>query len=139
MSEPFVVKHYQCESRPILKGNGFDGLEIGTEREEAEEFVSFINALRAKLHAAEADLRAMKTMDDNQCRSAWIDLRNDLNLNNSESLIDAVTHLRIEGIRLQEEVDRMREALEKIRNHEEYKDGWTFSYDVSRAALEAEP
>jgi hypothetical protein len=27
--EPFVVKHYSSDERPSIKGNGFDGLEIG--------------------------------------------------------------------------------------------------------------
>jgi hypothetical protein len=43
MSEPFVVRHYATESRPIIKGNGFDGLEIGEERTEAEEFIAWVN------------------------------------------------------------------------------------------------
>lgn len=38
--EPFVVKHYSADERPTLKGNGFDGLEIGETREEAEEFIT---------------------------------------------------------------------------------------------------
>jgi len=41
--ENFIIKHYSEEERPIIKGNGFDGLEIGEDREEAEEFVNFIN------------------------------------------------------------------------------------------------
>jgi hypothetical protein len=42
--EPFVVKHYTADLRPTIKGNGFDGLEIGISREEAEEFVAWVNA-----------------------------------------------------------------------------------------------
>lgn len=42
--EPFVVKHYIADERPTIKGNGFDGLEIGEDREEAERFVAFVNA-----------------------------------------------------------------------------------------------
>jgi hypothetical protein len=42
--EPFVVKHYTSEERPTIKGNGFDGLEVGSDREEAQEFVDWINA-----------------------------------------------------------------------------------------------
>lgn len=42
--EPFLVKHYTTEEGPIIKGNGFDGLRIGDDREEAEQFVSFVNA-----------------------------------------------------------------------------------------------
>lgn len=46
--EPFIVKHYSGDERPILKGNGFDGLEIGTDRAEAEEFVNWINKALAR-------------------------------------------------------------------------------------------
>ena len=42
--EPFVVKHYVSDERPMIKGNGFDGLEIGEDREEAQAFVDWINA-----------------------------------------------------------------------------------------------
>jgi hypothetical protein len=41
---PFVVRHYAEDERPMIKGNGFDGLEIGEDREEAEAFISWINA-----------------------------------------------------------------------------------------------
>jgi hypothetical protein len=41
---PFIVKQYSDGERPIIKGNGFDGLEIGEDREEAERFVAFVNA-----------------------------------------------------------------------------------------------
>ena len=49
--EPFVVKHYTADLRPTIKGNGFDGLEIGESREEAEEFVAWVNARIAALAA----------------------------------------------------------------------------------------
>ena len=42
--EPFVVKHYSEDERPTIKGNGFDGLEIGQDREEADAFIAFVNA-----------------------------------------------------------------------------------------------
>lgn len=45
--EPFVVRHYAGDERPIIKGNGFDGLEIGECREEAQHFVDWINAALA--------------------------------------------------------------------------------------------
>lgn len=45
MAEKFIVKHYCGEEQPIVKGNGFDGLPIGESKEEAEEFISFINKL----------------------------------------------------------------------------------------------
>jgi hypothetical protein len=56
-TEDFVVKHYSTDQRPILKGNGFDGLEIGDTREEAEEFVRWVNlrALEADVYLAERD------------------------------------------------------------------------------------
>jgi hypothetical protein len=41
---PFVVRHYIGEKRPSIKGHGFDGLEVGTDREEAERFVAWVNA-----------------------------------------------------------------------------------------------
>ena len=42
--EPFVVKHYSGDERPIVKGNGFDGLEVGQDREEAQAFADWVNA-----------------------------------------------------------------------------------------------
>lgn len=42
--EPFVVKHYATDLRPTIKGNGFDGLEVGIERQNAQEFIDWINA-----------------------------------------------------------------------------------------------
>jgi len=42
--EPFIVKHYSSDDNPIIKGNSFDGLIVGEDREEAEEFINFINA-----------------------------------------------------------------------------------------------
>jgi hypothetical protein len=47
--QPFVVKHYSSEDRPVLKGNGFDGLEVGSSRAEAEEFVRWVNDRLAEL------------------------------------------------------------------------------------------
>lgn len=41
--EPFVVKHYVGDERCELKGNGFDGLELGADRAEAERFVAWLN------------------------------------------------------------------------------------------------
>jgi len=40
---PFVVRHYTNDERLSIKGNGFDGLEIGEDRQEAEEFIAWIN------------------------------------------------------------------------------------------------
>ena len=53
--EPFVIKHYTADLRPTIKGNGFDGLEIGISREEAEEFVAWVNARIAAPPAAAPD------------------------------------------------------------------------------------
>jgi hypothetical protein len=41
--EQFVVKHYVDNDFPCIKGNGFDGLQIGENREEAETFIRWIN------------------------------------------------------------------------------------------------
>lgn len=43
--EKFVVKRYAADERPSIKGNGFDGLEVGEDRQDAEEFVAWINRL----------------------------------------------------------------------------------------------
>lgn len=51
VAEPFSIKHYSADERPIIKGNGFDGLEIGRNRDEAMEFVAFVNALITKAGA----------------------------------------------------------------------------------------
>lgn len=44
LREPFIVKQYDADERPIIKGNGFDGLEIGTDREDAQDFIDFVNS-----------------------------------------------------------------------------------------------
>ena len=41
--EPFVVRHYASDDYPSIKGNGFDGLQVGEDREEAEEFIAWVN------------------------------------------------------------------------------------------------
>lgn len=43
----FTVKCY-CGENPIIKGNGFDGLNVGDNREDAEEFIEFVNNLIKK-------------------------------------------------------------------------------------------
>lgn len=50
--ELFVVKHYASDDRPTIKGNGFDGLEIGEDREEAERFIAWVNRLIEAQRAA---------------------------------------------------------------------------------------
>ena len=42
--EMFIVKQYNSEG-PIIKGNGFDGLRVGEDRQEAQEFIDFINKI----------------------------------------------------------------------------------------------
>lgn len=57
--DPFIVKHYSGDERPVIKGNGFDGLEIGETREEAEEFVAWVNAkLKAQPSTADVPMPA---------------------------------------------------------------------------------
>ena len=43
--DKFIVKHYSKDEQPILKGNGFDGLKIGEDKEDSEDFINFINNL----------------------------------------------------------------------------------------------
>ncbi len=49
-----MVKHYTGDERPVLKGNGFDGLEIGETREEAQAFADWVNALLRELNERRA-------------------------------------------------------------------------------------
>ena len=55
MSEEFVVRHYSADDRPTIKGNGFDGLQVGEDRQEAQEFVDYVNKLAARLAEAERE------------------------------------------------------------------------------------
>ena len=45
--ELFVVRQYIGDDFPSIKGNGFDGLRIGDDREEAEAFIAFVNKIIA--------------------------------------------------------------------------------------------
>jgi len=54
--ELLVVKHYAMDERPCIKGNGFDGLEIGETRDEAERFVTWINGQLSRMTYAEREL-----------------------------------------------------------------------------------
>lgn len=66
--EPFVVKHYASDERPTIKGNGFDGLEIGEDREEAERFVAFVNAaVAAERKSLAQRLQAEAALDGFGC------------------------------------------------------------------------
>jgi hypothetical protein len=58
--EPFVVKHYSADERPSIKGNGFDGLEIGENRKEAEEFISWVNAHLSRSAPATVERKVRK-------------------------------------------------------------------------------
>lgn len=40
--EPFVVKHYDANELPVLKGNGF-AIDLDTSHEEAERFATWLN------------------------------------------------------------------------------------------------
>lgn len=65
--EPFVVKHYSADERPTIKGNGFDGLEIGEAREEAQAFIDCVNRLiaqRDELLTAARDVLSHKRGED---------------------------------------------------------------------------
>lgn len=53
--ELFVVKHYEGDTFPTIKGNGFDGLQVGEDREEANEFIGWVND---RISALEKALRA---------------------------------------------------------------------------------
>lgn len=69
---PFVVRHYTNDERPSIKGNGFDGLEIGENRQEAEEFIAWINKRICRTPAAQAVLNAYQCapLDDEQSVAA---------------------------------------------------------------------
>jgi len=43
--ENFIVKHYGDTAHPVVKGHGFDGLTIGDYREEANDFIEYINSM----------------------------------------------------------------------------------------------
>lgn len=47
--EDFVVRHYSVDERPTIKGNGFDGLHVGENREEAQVLTDYINRKFDKL------------------------------------------------------------------------------------------
>ena len=50
--EPFVVKYYTDDRYPSIKGNGWDGLRVGDDRDEAEEFVKWLNGRLAAAQPA---------------------------------------------------------------------------------------
>lgn len=65
--ERFIVKHYTEDERPSIKGFGFDGLSIGDDREEAEEFISFINSVLDKLEK----LKTIAQRTHYYCEDCW--------------------------------------------------------------------
>lgn len=67
--EDFVIKHYAGEKNPCIKGNGFDGLLLGEDRQEAQEFVDYINGMKQKLHTAEKKLSTSKGMLEQEIQS----------------------------------------------------------------------
>ena len=60
-NEQFIVKHYSEDERPTLKGHGFDGLVIGDERQEAQDFVDYLNTI---LRQQQAEIEALKVLVD---------------------------------------------------------------------------
>lgn len=110
--EKFFVKHYSSDERPIIKGNGFDGLSIGEERGDAEEFVSFINR---ELEAAnQRELELMAVIERMKAASKFVHedlvirakLAEDDSLNISQSALDGL----IESIAI--------EPYQALREHE---------------------
>ena len=57
-NEQFIVKHYSEDERPMLKGHGFDGLTIGDDRQEAQEFVDYLNTM---LRQQQAEIETLET------------------------------------------------------------------------------
>ena len=55
--EPFDVRRFSTDARPFIRGNGFDGLELGENLEEANKFISWINARLSLLAPASAPTR----------------------------------------------------------------------------------
>ena len=72
--KPFVVRYYTEDSNPTLKGNGFDGLVLGENRTEAEEFVTWVNdalGLDQTPNLAQATETICKTVTQTQCIWEW--------------------------------------------------------------------
>lgn len=64
----FVVKHYRVDDRPSLKGNGFDGLEIGETRDEAEDFIHWVNLRVRENEVFRAERDHARAQFDNAAR-----------------------------------------------------------------------
>jgi hypothetical protein len=65
--EKFVVKYYNEEAHPSIKGNGFDGLVVGDYREEAERFIAFVNKLITEQEIAESKAPTTEQRDEIIC------------------------------------------------------------------------
>jgi hypothetical protein len=78
-SEPFIVKHYIGDEAPCIKGNGFDGLQVGTDREEAQEFIDFVNRVCAErdelASAAHRLLAELSTSDSETQVNLWKEIQ----------------------------------------------------------------
>lgn len=64
--DKFIIKQYENE-KPIIKGNGFDGLEIGDDRQEAEEFISFVNFLIDIVNKYNITIQQCEVKNKNEC------------------------------------------------------------------------
>ena len=69
--EPFVVKHYTSDEYPSIKGNGFDGLRVGDDRQEAEEFVAWVNRRLAAPALPETVVAVLATGDLFAALTRW--------------------------------------------------------------------
>lgn len=56
-NEQFIVKHYSEDERPTIKGHGFDGLVIGDDRQEAQDFVDYLNTMLRQQQAENDELK----------------------------------------------------------------------------------
>ena len=77
--DKFIVKHYSSDEYPCIKGNGFDGTTVGDDREDAEEFIDFINEIIQQLTDAKARIVELeKTINEildiiEPCLHKWED------------------------------------------------------------------
>lgn len=62
MSEekPFSVRFYVGSDAPELRGMGFDGLRIGDDREDAQEFVDWLNTQIESIDALKAEVERLR-------------------------------------------------------------------------------
>lgn len=68
--EYFAVKHYTSEKHPFIIGNGFQ-IEIAESRNEAEEFINFVNSQIFTPHDTIFDeLRSLRRQHY-YCEDSW--------------------------------------------------------------------